>query len=269
MALYNVFEDPKKKAAKKESEKVIVRRLLEQPLRYDGNKRAIEVINKVAQKTGLRPAFLAANALQEGMGTAINDDKNMEMNMPYAEMIGYDTADKYPIDGFIYYGLDTFGSNIQSLIDKGYLDENFDFASYEINNEKGNKVITGAFKSHEDALTAKAAYLKEFRDQVRDYSTKNKLKLEPRTEEYLTMSAYNGGFGNAKMMIDELATGKFKQSDYIAKGMTSRKGVHKNVAPRLEKMDYIGHMYEGPRPPMNMPKPTKKLADIIYKPPYK
>lgn len=266
MALFDVMgEDPKKKAAKKESEKVIVRRLLEQPLRYDGNKRAIEVINRVAQKTGLRPAFIAANAMQEGMNSAIKDDKNMEMNESYAEMVGYDTAGKYPVDGFNYYGLDTFGSNIQSLIDKGYLDENFDFAPYEIKNEKGKKVITGAFKSHEDALMAKAAYLKGFRDQVRDYSAKNKVNLDPRTEEYLTMSAYNGGFGNAKMMIDELATGKFDQKEYVSKGLTSRKGVHKNVAPRLEKMDYIGQMYEGPRPPASSPMPAfKTLSETLY-----
>ena len=115
---------------------------------------------------------------------------------------------------------------------------------------------------------AKAAYLKEFRDQVRGYSEKNKLKLDPKTEEYLTMSAYNGGFGNAKMMIDELATGKFSQSDYISKGLTSRKGVHKNVAPRLEKMEWISQMFEGPRPPMDMPRPAKRLADIMYKPPF-
>lgn len=266
MELFQMMgEDPKTKAAKKESEKVLVRRLLEQPLRHDGNKRAIEVINRVAQKSGLRPAFIAANAMQEGMNSAIKDDKNMEMNESFVEFAGEDVLKKYPVDGFNYYGLDTFGDSVQSLKDKGYLDKDFDFAPYEINNEKGTRVKTGAFKSHEDALMAKAAYLKGFRDQVRDYSTKNKVKLDPRTEEYLTMSAYNGGFGNAKMMIDELASGKFDQREYVSKGMTSRKGVHKNVAPRLEKMDWIGQMYEGPRPPSSSPMPAfKTLSETLY-----
>ena len=267
MALFELMgEDPKKKAAKKESEKVIVRRLLEQPLRYDGNKRAIEVINRVAQKTGLRPAFIAANAMQEGMNLAIQDDKNDELDLEFQDDLPQGKmVDMYPINGFLYYGLDTFGDSAQSLKDKGYLDKDFDFAQYESMNEKGQKIRTGAFKSHEDALMAKAAYLKGFRDQVRDYSTKNKVKLDPRTEEYLTMSAYNGGFGNAKMMIDELATGKFDQKEYVSKGLTSRKGVHKNVAPRLEKMDYIGQMYEGPRPPASSPMPAfKTLSETLY-----
>jgi hypothetical protein len=266
MALYKMMgEDPKVKAAKKESEKVLVRRLLEQPLRYDGNKKAIEVINRVAQRSGLRPAFIAANAMQEGMNSAIKDDKNMEMNESFAEFAGEDIIKKYPVDGFNYYGLDTFGDSVQSLKDKGYLEKDFDFAPYEVSNERGTRVKTGAFKSHEDALMAKAAYLKGFRDQVRDYSAKNKVKINPKTEEYLTMSAYNGGFGNAKMMIDELASGKFDQDEYVSKGLTSRKGVHKNVAPRLDKMDMIAKMYEGPRPPYEAPMPAfKTLSETIY-----
>lgn len=270
MALFELMgENPKKKAAKKESEKVLVRRLLEQPLRYDNNKRAIEVINNVAQKTGLRPAFIAANALQEGMNLAIMDDSNDEMDEEFQDVLhAGKMVDQYPINGFMYYGLDTFGDSVQSLKDKGYLDKDFDFAQYESTNEKKQKVKTGAFKSHEDALMAKAAYLKGFRDQVRDYSAKNKVNLDPRTEEYLTMSAYNGGFGNAKMMIDELASGKFDQKEYVAKGLTSRKGVHKNIAPRLEKMEWIGQMYEGPRAPYKSPTSPipllKSISETLY-----
>lgn len=269
MALYNVLEDPKKKEAKKASEKVLIRRLLEKPLRYDGNKKAIEVINRVAQKSGLRPSFIAANAMQEGMNLAIQDDSNNELDTEFQDVLPVDKmADQYPINGYLYYGLDTFGDSVQHLKDKGYLDKNFDFAQYETMNEKKQKVRTGAFKSHEDALMAKAAYLREFRDQVREYSDKNKLKLDPKTEDYLTMSAYNGGLGNAKMMIDELATGKFNPADFVSKGLTSRKGVHKNVAPRMEKMDWISQMFEGPRPPIDMPRPARTLADIMYKPPF-
>jgi hypothetical protein len=270
MALYNVLEDPKKKEAKKASEKVLIKRLLDKPLRNSGNKKAIEVINRVAQKTGLRPSFIAANAMQEGMNLAIQDDGNMELDEAFADNLPVDKNwEDYPVNGYLYYGLDTFGDSVQHLKEKGYLDKDFDFAPFETKNEKGQRVRTGAFKSHEDALLAKAAYLKEFRDQVRDYSSKNKLKLDPKTEDYLTMSAYNGGFGNAKMMIDELTGGKFNQSDYVSKGLTSRKGVHKNVAPRMEKIDWISQMYEGPRPSVPVPMPVAgKLSDILYKPPF-
>ena len=147
MALFEIMgEDPKKVAAKKESEKVLIKRLLDKPLRYDNNRRAIEVINRVAQKSGLRPAFLAANAMQEGMNLAIQDDSNDELDTEFQDVLpAGKMVDQYPINGYMYYGLDTFGDSVQSLKDKGYLDADFDFAQYESINEKKQKVKTGAF----------------------------------------------------------------------------------------------------------------------------
>lgn len=79
------------------------------------------------------------------------------------------------------------------------------------------------------------------------------------------MAAYNGGFGNAKLMIDELATGKFKQSDYVDKGLTSRKGVHKNIAPRIQKMSWFNQMATGPYPAQKNDMQTyESLRDVVY-----
>ena len=114
MALYNILEDPKKKEAKKASEKVLIRRLLEKPLRKGGNKKAIEIINNISKKTGLRPSFIAANALQEGMNLAIQDDSNDELDLEFQDALPVDKmVDDYPINGYMYYGLDTFGDSIQ------------------------------------------------------------------------------------------------------------------------------------------------------------
>jgi hypothetical protein len=52
------------------------------------------------------------------------------------------------------------------------------------------------------------------------------------------MSAYNGGMGNAKIMIDELSTG-YNPEVFIREGKTSRKGVHKNISPRVDKMQTL------------------------------
>ncbi len=125
MALYDLMgEDPKK-----ESEKVIIKKLLNKRMSLD-NKSAFELINNVASKSGITPSFLAANALQEGMNLAINDD-NSEVSGGYEE--NFD--DRYPVDGFLYYGLDRFGEVADKLKKKGYIPEGFDYREYGSKNE--------------------------------------------------------------------------------------------------------------------------------------
>lgn len=252
---------PGPKNMKKESEKVIIKGMLGKTLNVD-RKPVTEIINTVASKTGLNPAFLAANAMQEGMNIAIQDDSNMELDEEYIDNLPEGKmGDQYPVNGFMYYGLDTFGDSAQMLKDKGYLDKDFDFAEYETKNEKKQKVKTGAFKTHEDALMAKAAMLKNIQDSVSKYAQDKGLKLEPKSMDYFVMSAYNGGMGNARIMMDEMLKSKAPQSEFIQKGMTSRKGVHKNIAPRLEKMDMISDMMVGPVEPIN--KVTPSLDEVV------
>lgn len=235
------------------SEKKIINGLLNTKLDTD-KRTALDILRRVSKRTGVGVDLLAANAMQEGMLGAIQD-QNSEGN----------GDNNYPVDGYQYYGLDTFGNNIQTLIDKGYIPEGFDYKSFDAKNEKKQIISTGAFKTNEDALFAKAAYLKDFKDKVVEYSGKKNVKLDKKTEDYLTMSAYNGGFGNAKLMIDELSTGKFKQSDYVDKGLTSRKGVHKNVAPRLQKMSWFNQMATGPAPAQKMSFPSfSSLQEVAY-----
>ena len=258
---FNGKYGPGPKNTKKESEKVIIKGMLGKRLNIDG-KPVTEVINTVASKTGINPAFLAANAMQEGMNIAIQDDSNMELNeefidnLPEGKMV-----DQYPIDGFVYYGLDTFGDSAQMLKDKGYLDKDFDFAEYGTMNEKKQRIKTAAFKTHEDALMAKAAMLRDIQDKVSKYAQDRGMKLEPKSMEYFVMSAYNGGMGNARIMMDEMQRSRVPQSQFIKNGMTSRKGVHKNIVPRLEKMDMISDMIIGPVAPIN--KVTPSLDEVV------
>ncbi len=224
MALSNFFIDPKKDKA----ERYETKRLLKKKMSVD-NLEASEIIRRAASRAGISPSFLGANAMQEGMNLAIADADSGE----------YIVSDEYPVDGFLYYGLDNFGEAAERLKKKGYLPKDFDFMPTTPTNEKNKTVNSGAFKTHEDALFAKAAFLKDFQDQVKEYSQKKGLKLDDSTTDYLTMSAYNGGMGNARIMIDELATGKYNPKEYVSKGLTSRKGVHKNIEPRLKKMSWI------------------------------
>jgi hypothetical protein len=244
MALYDLMgEDPKKK-----SEKVIIKKLLNKRMSLD-NKSAFEIINNVASKTGVSPSFLAANALQEGMNIAINDDSN-EKSAGYEEHDNrYDDLSKYPVDGFLYYGLDRFGEVADKLKKKGYIPEKFDYREYGSMNEKKQKVKTAAFKNNEDALYAKAAMIRDIKDSVNDYAKEKGIKLDQKGIDYFTMGAYNGGMGNAKIMLDELKKSGVNQNEFIDKGMTSRQGVHRNITPRIEKIGWIDKMMYGPVAP--------------------
>jgi hypothetical protein len=260
MELYNLT-DPLQDLRKKKSERVIINKLLNKRMGVD-NKKAVEIIKNVSSKTGLSPSFIAANAFQEGMNMAIQDDNVGKSSGYFSENVDESV---YPVDGFMDYGLDTFGDSVDVLKGKGYLPKNFDFMPYKTRNEKRQPITTGAFRNNEDALLAKAAYIKHFKDQVNQYSGEKKIRLEPRTVDYLTMSAYNAGFGNARKMIDELASGKVSQKDYIDKGLTSLKGVHKNISPRMEKMGWIDKMISGPVPSSNPFPMNAELITSIYK----
>lgn len=242
----NGNEDPIKKK-KEQASKLLSGRLLN-----DNNRTAKDVIVSAANKTGIDPLLLAASSLQEGMDQMISDNINKPQEGNWLseayDFAGYDP--KFPVDGFYYYGLDTFGDRVESFKEKGYIPKDFEYKPFKAKNEKGQWVNTGAFKSNEDALVAKAAFIKDLQDQVREYSKRKGVTLDKDTENYLTMSAYNGGFGNAKIMMDELASGGYKQKDFVSKGLTSRKGVHKNVAPRMERIGMMSEFFtESPMPP--------------------
>lgn len=241
------MEDPKKK-----SEKKIVNKLINKKFGVD-NRNALDVLRRASQRTGVPVDFLAANAFQEGMFEAIRDQSG-----EYGSI-------EYPVSGYASYGLDTFSSAADRLRKKGYLPEDLDYEEIYGLNEKNEKVQSADFRTNEDALVAKAAYLKDFRDSVVDYSNKKKLKLEPKTEQYLTMAAYNGGMGNAMKMIDELSKG-VSQKDFIEKGLTSRKGVHKNIVPRMDKMALFRQIATGPAPLPKRELPDEpSLFNVIYK----
>lgn len=240
------MEDPKKK-----SEKKIVNKLINKKMPAD-NRNALDILRRASKKTGVPVDFLAANAFQEGMFDAIRN--------PTTEY----ASEEYPVSGFVGYGLDTFGSSADKLKKKGYIPADFDYELTSPINEKGEMVSSANFRTNEDALVAKGAFLKDFRDSVVDYSNKKKLKLEPKTEQYLTMAAYTGGMGNAIKMIDELSKGG-SQKDFVEKGLTSRKGVHKNIAPRMDKMALFRQIATGPAPIPKRDLPDEpSLFNLIY-----
>jgi hypothetical protein len=253
----------KKDRQKKASEKVIMKGMLRDELPID-NANVAELINTVATTTGINPSFLAANMFQEGLTDMImwNRDKKKAMLNPSSfsadDVNELGEYEDYPIEGYRYYGLDTFGSKYGDLVKKGLLNKDFSekFTTKTVGNEKREEVTTADFKTNKDAMTAKAAMIKDLVGEVDAYASKKGIKLDQRAKDYFVMSAYNGGLGNARKMMNELASSKATPSEFISKGMTSLKQIHKNVMPRFDKMEMISGMIEGPREPLFNPRPS-------------
>lgn len=203
---------------------------------YD-NKPVRDVVKSAATKMNINPALLYSSAFQEGMNKAITHPDDISEALDKS-----DVSPDYPVDGFYNYGLDKFGDRYKQL--KQYLPKDFDkeFQVYQAKNEKGQTVNTAAFKTNEDALIATGAFMRMNQDEVKDYAKSKGVDLNDKALNYFTLAAYNGGFDeNAKHMIDEYAKADDKDK-FIDSGATSRKGVHKNIYPRLHRMSVANEL---------------------------
>lgn len=201
------------------------------------NKPVNEVVMAAAKRGNIDPSFLVSSAWQEGFNKAVY--KPDEVSEAYDNAYKKDKElANFPVDGFYNYGLDTFGNRYNEL--KKYLPEGFEnqFHLYDAFNEKQEKIKTVAFKNNEDALVAKAAFLNYEKDRVSNYAKSKGVTPDQKLSDYLTLAAYNGGYGNAQKIVDQYASSK-DQANFIDKGLTQQGGVHKNIYPRLQRQEEI------------------------------
>lgn len=181
-----------------------------------------QAIYNAANTTKLNPQLLYASAMEEGLREGI--DQPDAVSEAYLEAIGEKANPKgqkkqsfdpnqFPIDGFRTYGLDTFGDQYENLQKKGYLPKDFDkrFTKFKAVNEieekkqkagkEFNYVNSAAFKTEDDALIAKAAMLRNTRDNLNNYTKKINTPLTDKQRDFFTLVGYNAGEGNMQKMI--------------------------------------------------------------------
>ncbi len=203
--------------------------LYKRDVKFD-NKKAIEIVRGAATRSGVNPALLFSSSFQEGFNKAIA--KPDEVSEAYGNAnIGSD----FPVDGFYNYGLDTFGDKYEKL--KQYLPEGFEqrFKPFKVQNEKKEWVTSAAFRSNEDALTAKGAFIRSEMDYVNNLAKEKGIELDDAARNYFTMAAYNTGQENATKMLDKYAAAKDKKA-WLDKGDENWQKVHKNLSPRMKHM---------------------------------
>lgn len=214
--------------------------LYNRPMKYDNNRTSVDLIKSVAQKTNIDPAFLYSSAFQEGMNKAIAKPDEVSEAYNKAKI-----PNGYPIDAFLTYGLDNIGTSYKELVKKGYLPQDFGqrIFPYSAKNEKKQNIVTAAFKNNEDALLAKAAYLRNEMDKVGSYAKSKGVELDPKEMQYFVLASYNGGFGNAQKMLDKYMVSKDKQA-FIEKGDANWQKIHKNISPRLQNMAIAANFFK-------------------------
>lgn len=235
--------------------------LYSKPLKFDNNQNSLQIANNVSKQMGLSPELLYSSAYIEGMNKAIanQDDVSEAYNEAYdSGQLNDDDLDKFPVDGFLNYGVDTFGNNYEKL--KKFLPEGFEkrFKIYKAEQEltkadikagrkKGKIVNTAAFMTNQDALTAKAAMLKMEQENVMQSAKNLGLQLDPDAMDYFTMASYNVGPAGMKKMMEEYSRAKDKKS-FIEKGGTSYKEVHTNVDRRMRMRKAINNLNAQKKP---------------------
>lgn len=246
-------------------------------LMYD-NQTVGEVVKAAAKEGKIDPSELLSSAWVEGLNLAATKPGSISEayhNATAGVIFGKSRKGdfinenqpvldetKFPVDGFLNYGIDTFGNNYSAL--KKYLPQNFkegqNFQFFDALNESGDRVKTAAFKTNKDALLAKAAFYNMEKERASSYA-KNKygVDLDDKAKTYFTMAAYNGGPGAAQKMIDEYVTAEDKDK-FIDEGQTKYLGgkVHRNISPRMKLLSVANELLT-PKP-APMPSPQQILT---------
>jgi len=232
-----------------------------------GKLKVRDAITNASKQTGISPSLLYTSSMEEGMGFALSKPQNASEAYINWEGKNKDLASKYRVDGFYNYGLDRFGEQgvADNLIKKGYLPADFKdkYTTYEALNEKKEKIKTAAFLSDQDALTAKAAMIRDTQEQLATFSKNKGIKLTDRQRDFFTLAGYNGGFGNMQKMIDSYSEkGYLKDEKFLDPAFkpASYGDIYTNVQRRLQNRTILENegffKYGG-----KMPKKLKKYED--------
>jgi len=195
---------------------------------------AKEMSEKAASKLGLDPALLYSSAMEEGMSGLWGSGK---------KLVDFSGDDKYPIDGFVNFGLDNFSDFFPQLVKKGYLPADFKahFNKAVRTNEKNQAVNSANFKTAEAALQAKAAVLRNVQDETESYAKKHGVNLSPAAKEFFSLINYNAGEGTMQKMLAEYNAQGYLKDDKFLKARPSAgwKVPYENVIRRMQMRDAL------------------------------
>lgn len=233
MSLFDIINDGRKPEP---PEKGLVRKYATSPLPMGKGKTLADVSKEVGKKLGINPNMLASSSLVEGGNILFNPKAGGESSAyQIAAEGGMVDRSKYPVDAFLFAGLDNFGSVAGKLKSKGYIPKDMQFQIYPAWNEQTEKSI--AKFDNEGNITeyympkdiVDKAYFgsgKERQDAVASINSKLKQKgISP---------VQTVAFSNTEDMVK--AKGAYLKD---LQDQTLAYAKQKGVTPKGEELDYL------------------------------
>lgn len=212
-----------------------------------------------AKKFGFDPALFYSSAMEEGMSGLFKNEKGLA---------NYSGDKDFPTEGSYGFGLDQFVPLFPELVKKGYLPPEFKDKFKPVKFDDPTLTQNSAnYKSPDDALMAKAAFMKYNQDEVDDYAKSMGITLSPKAKEFFTLINYNAGSGNGrKMLQDYNRAGALKDDAFLKNRPTSGPGLkassweepYTNVIRRFKMADALrneGYFDEDKKLPQPMAAP--------------
>lgn len=189
-----------------------------------------------AKSTGMDPSLVYASSSEEGVQGLFPDKQG---NVPFTE------DKKYPVDGYVGFGLDNIGTQVPELIKKGLLPPDFanKVKTTTTTNEKGQSVTSSNFTDEDAGVLASAAVLKNSRNNLDAYTKKTGTTLTPRQEDFFNLAAFNLGDAGAQKMLESYKTKGYLKDDKFLDDPNfkpaSYGGVYTHVQRRLVPQQYM------------------------------
>lgn len=192
------------------------------------------MIEVSAERHGLRPEFLQAVIMGEGLSGFI--DNQRELGASYAPDI--------EIDGYQYLGTDEIGdpAHLQALVDEGGLDSSVAnrVTPYSVVNELGENKTTARVRGYEAAIELVASELHRRRDQILGYANTQGVDLTTMpgypgyAEDFLTYAQYN----NPSVARDAVNRPEVYLRPWSGPERTDERNVRYNTMVRLATADW-------------------------------
>jgi hypothetical protein len=164
-----------------------------------------DVFNEMEAEYGIPAEIIFASTAEEGFRAFVYDPSPTK-------------TPGFPVSGFADFGLDNFADIFPTLVKEGLLPQSFSsqFVPFKAENEKDVSVNSANFKTPQDAIKAKSAYLAYINDEVVDYANSKNIKLSESAMDFFMLVGYNAGLGNAKkMLLDYSGAGALKGNKFL------------------------------------------------------
>lgn len=182
-----------------------------------------------AEKHSSSPEFIQAVAMGEGLHLLLEELRSAGT--------GYD-ADQ-AIDGYAYLGADEIGSNIDTLVNNGYIDAKHkaNITAKHVVNELGEPKLSAVVTGYETAVEVIAAELHSRRDWILEFIAKNSLDVDTSdsdTVDFLTYATYN----NVSVGMEAARNIAHYMRKYTGAQRDDQRNVRFNTLKRLATSDW-------------------------------